>query len=377
MVFAIVFKNFTHGFWLMEAKKTVGGSLATGGLARGCELCITGHKLVLFVTGLCNQKCYYCTISEGRWQRDEIWANERRVGKPEDIVEEARVCRSKGAGITGGEPLMKIDRVVEYITLLKGEFGKGFHVHLYTNGTLANDENLKKLHEAGLDELRIHMDRDAVKRALQYPRWRVGMEVPCIPGEEKELCELVDYLESIGAHFLNLNELEFSERNVLPMETLGMTQCTDSLTAVQGSRETAEKVLKHAEEKAVPVHFCTARLKLDYQLRNRLINRAKSIRRPFEKVTNNGFLRKGVVEGGTAVEMAEELKALKVPEKTFCHNDRANRTEFSEEAARILAKKSKFMVSVVEEYPSAEPWDWEKTPLNGMAARKFATRQNG
>jgi hypothetical protein len=348
----------------MKIQKTAGESLATGKLPAGCDLCIEGRKLVLFVTGLCNQNCYYCTISEGRWQKDEVWANERKVGKPEDIVEEARICRARGAGITGGEPLMRLDRVVEYIKLLKREFGKQFHIHLYTNGTLVNEETLKKLNDAGLDELRIHMNKEAVKQALQFHNWRIGMEVPCMPGEEKKLCGLVDYLESIGAHFLNLNELEFSERNILPMETLGMTQCTDSLTAVQGSRETAETVLKYAEEKALPVHFCTARLKLDYQLRNRLINRAKSIRRPFEKVTNNGFLRKGVVEGGTAVEMAEELKRLKVPEKMFCHNNKTNRIEMSEETARILAKKSKFKVSVVEEYPSAEPWDWEKTPLN-------------
>ena len=348
----------------MKIQKTAGESLATGSLPKGCDLCIEGRKLVLFVTGLCNQNCYYCTISEGRWQKDEVWANERRVEKPEDIVEEAKVCRSFGAGITGGEPLMRIDRVTEYIRLLKKEFGKPFHIHLYTNGTLVNEENLKKLSDAGLDEIRIHMNREAVKQALQFRNLRVGMEVPSIPGEEKKLCELVDYLESVGAHFLNLNELEFSERNILPMETLGLTQCTDSLTAVQGSRETAETVLKYAENKRLTVHFCTARLKLDYQLRNRLINRAKSIRKPFEKVTKNGFLRKGVVEGGTAAEMAAELKALKVPEKMFFHNSRTNRTEMSEETARLLAKKSKFKVAVIEEYPSAEPWDWEKTPLN-------------
>ena len=348
----------------MKTAKTLGESLATGPLARGCDLCIEGRKLVLFVTGLCNQNCYYCTISEGRWQKDETWANERRVEKPEDIVEEARTCKALGAGITGGEPILKVDRVVEYIRLLKKEFGKGFHIHMYTNGTLATGENLKKLHEAGLDELRVHMDQEAVKRALKYQGWRVGMEVPCIPGEEKRLCGLVDYLENVGGHFLNLNELEFSDRNVGPMEKLGMVLKTDSLTAVEGSDRTASAVLKYAEKKSLPVHFCTARLKLDYQLRNRLTNRARNIRKPFEKVTSNGFLRKGVVEGGDLGRAAEELRKLKVPAGMIFHNNKTNRLETSEEVARLFAKKSKFKVSIVEEYPSAEPWDWEKTPLN-------------
>lgn len=348
----------------MKITKTAGESLATGPIPKGCELCIEGRKLVLFVTGLCNQNCEYCTISEGRWQKDEVWANEKKVEKPEDIIEEAKICRAKGAGITGGEPLMKIDRVVEYIKLLKEAFGKPFHIHLYTNGTLAAPDNLKKLHDAGLDELRVHMNREAVKNALQYPGWRVGMEVPCIPGQEKQLCELVDFLEKAGAHFLNLNELEFSDRNVEPLEKLGYTLCTDSLTAVEGSDKTAEAVLHYAENKKMPVHFCTARLKLDYQLRNRLTNRAKSIKKPFEKVTSNGFLRKGIVEGETLDEMEAELKKLKVPSNMIFANTKAHRIEISEEVAKILAKKSKFKVSVIEEYPSAEPWDWEKTPLN-------------
>jgi pyruvate formate-lyase activating enzyme-like uncharacterized protein len=348
----------------MKIAKTAGESLATGPLARGCDLCIEGRKLVLFVTGVCNKNCEYCTISEARWQKDEVWANEKKVEKPEDIIEEAKLCKACGAGITGGEPLMKIDRVIEYIKLLKNAFGKDFHIHMYTNGTLATPDVLKRLHDAGLDELRVHLNKDIIKDALKLPNWKVGMEVPCIPGQEKELCGLMDFLEAAGAHFLNLNELEFSERNIEPMETLGMVLRTDSLTAVEGSHETAEAVLRYAENKNLPVHFCTARLKLDYQLRNRLTNRAKSIRKPFEKVTKNGFLRKGVIEGNDLEKAIEELKKMKTPERMMHVNTVTHRIELSEESARIFAKKSKFKVSVVEEYPSADPWDWEKTPLN-------------
>jgi len=351
----------------MEIQKTAGESLATGNIMRGCELCIEGKKLVLFVTGLCNQNCYYCTISCSRWQKDEIWANERRVGAIEDIVEEARLCKAEGAGITGGEPFMKLERVIQYVRFLKEAFGKSFHIHLYTNGTLATQENLRALNEAGLDELRIHMDRRAVELALELPGWKVGMEVPCLPGKENELFELVDYLESVGAHFLNLNELEFSDRNVEPMEALGLTLKADSLTEVDGSREVANAVLEYAKDKKLPVHFCTARLKLDYQLRNRLTNRANTIRKPFEKVTANGFLRKGVIEGGKLDVMAAELRKLNVPDNLMFLSKRANRIEVSEEAAQLAAKKLKFKVAVVEEYPSAEPWDWEKTPLNWIS----------
>jgi len=348
----------------MKVAKTAGESLAAGKLPRGCQLCIQGRKLVLFVTGKCNLDCYYCTISKGRWQADEVWANERLVLSGKDIIDEAKKCGAKGAGITGGEPLLEIDRVVSYIRLLKKKFGKQFHIHLYTNGTLATAEALRKLHAAGLDELRIHQNKEAVKEALKLEGWKVGMEVPCIPGKEKELCDLVDFLEKAGAHFLNLNELEFSERNIAPMEKIGMATRKDSLTAVKGSRETAMRVLRYAAGQNLPVHFCTARLKMDYQLRNRLVNRAKNVKKPFEAVTREGFLLKGVIMADDLEAVIKTLHKVGLKGDKFALKTDKHRIELSASDARKLAKKLPFKFAVVKEYPCVEPWDWELTPLN-------------
>ena len=60
-----------------------------------------------------------------------------------------------GTGITGGEPLLKIEKVLHYIRLLKTSFGKEHHIHLYT--CLAPEKQVfEKLAEAGLDEIRLH-----------------------------------------------------------------------------------------------------------------------------------------------------------------------------------------------------------------------------
>lgn len=95
-----------------------------GELPRGCELCREGAKLVLFVTGLCYKDCGYCPLSEKRKNKDTPWANERPIIAPEDILEEAHRMMAKGAGITGGEPLLWFDRALGYVKLLKSEFGK-------------------------------------------------------------------------------------------------------------------------------------------------------------------------------------------------------------------------------------------------------------
>ncbi|MEK6823280.1 MAG: radical SAM protein, partial [Nanoarchaeota archaeon] len=137
--------------------KTPYHSWRTGPLAKGCRLCVRGEKLVLFVTGLCAQRCFYCPISEHKFGKDVVYANEWRVedpAHPRELLEEARLTRASGAGITGGDPLANVDRCCSYIRLLKRTFGKAFHIHLYTPLRLVTKERLAKLAKAGLDEIR-------------------------------------------------------------------------------------------------------------------------------------------------------------------------------------------------------------------------------
>src|SRR5512139_3746581 len=105
---------------LMESDNT--GSF-NNYLPEGCRLCYKGAKMVLFVTGICGKKCFYCPVSEARREKDVVFANERRVEKDEDIIEEALSMDALGTGITGGEPLLRLDRVVHYIRILKNRFG--------------------------------------------------------------------------------------------------------------------------------------------------------------------------------------------------------------------------------------------------------------
>ena len=125
-------------------------SYNTKKLPKGCQYCVKGEKLVLFVTGICPRKCYFCPISDDKYGKDVVYANELRIEekrenineninrnmndiKMDNIIQEAKNMKAKGMGITGGDPLARIERTIECIRLLKKTFGKKFHIHLYTS----------------------------------------------------------------------------------------------------------------------------------------------------------------------------------------------------------------------------------------------------
>src|SRR5205807_942977 len=139
------------------------GGFARGGLPVGCRQCTDGSTMVLFVTGICSFHCFYCPVSDEKMDKDVVFADEKRVTRDEDVLEEARAIRATGAGITGGDPLDAVERTCRYIRLLRGEFGPGFHTHLYTMST--DPDKIRALADAGLDEIRFHVPPGLWSRA--------------------------------------------------------------------------------------------------------------------------------------------------------------------------------------------------------------------
>ncbi len=280
------------------------GSLMVRGKSPSCEICWRGGKLVLFATGLCPRysTCFYCTISSERRGKDWVFADEIRVHDESDFLREARLIDAEGAGITGGEPSLVIDRVCRYIRVLKENFGKKFDVHLYTNSAGINPKSLGKLESAGLNEIRFHTwqrkDWEKIRHALNF-NFRVGAEMPSIPERvyEKRLMKLTKFLDSIGAHFLNINELEFSEGNRTILLSRGYGVRINSGVAVSGSKETAKRVLDYIErETGLLGYFCSAEVK-EVQVLNRWRRRAKNVAKPYQRITDQGTIMFGVIRG--------------------------------------------------------------------------------
>jgi pyruvate formate-lyase activating enzyme-like uncharacterized protein len=272
-----------------------------GTLPKGCQLCVKGQKTVLFVTGICPRNCEYCPISDKKHQHDVTYANEWPTDKIEDIIEEARICNSKGAGFTGGDPLTKLNRTITYIKALKKKFGKKFHIHLYTSFDLATKENIKKLRDAGLDEIRFHPDIDdnklwhRIDTATRF-KWDVGIEIPAIPDKKNKTIKLMDFFNK-KIKFLNINELETSDAKANRLAELGYKTKDKTSYAIKGSEDLAKELLKHAAKNnlSYSIHYCTAKLKDKVQLTNRIQRRAKNAKQAFDILNKDGTLTRGAI----------------------------------------------------------------------------------
>jgi len=279
-------------------------------LTNGCKQCIIGRKLVVFVTGVCPRNCFYCPLSEQKKNNDVIFANERKLIDENDItalIDEANSCKAYGSGFTGGDPLVKIERTSRYIKLLKKEFGKKFHIHLYTIPESLTAERLEILDKAGLDELRLHPDFTNnlhwKKVDLLYTKdgkrkysFDIGVEIPSIPGYDDATKKLIDYfIDKID--FLNINELEISDTNSCELVDRHFHTKDRLSYGVKGSQDLALKLLTYCTKNYPKknVHYCTCKLKDGVQLKERLKLRAKTTKKIFDIVTEDGTFVRGVI----------------------------------------------------------------------------------
>ncbi len=287
------------------------GNIVWGRLPVGCALCWKGLKTVVFITGLCNVKCYYCPISFERRGRDITYVNERRFGKIRDLIMEIEISKSEGISITGGEPALRAARVLRVVEAVKREFGRGFHIHLYTSGVGLTGNILENWWSRGIDEIRFHVvsqkTLELVEKALELGSWDVGVEIPVLPGSETYIMRLIRILQDLKVKFINLNEMEITESNAENLLLRGFKLGDRSPTSVEGSHETALKVLKKCVEEGVTigVHYCTARYKDAVQTRMRFLVRGNSVKSVFEETLSSGLLRKAVLKVG--VKEAPEI----------------------------------------------------------------------
>ncbi len=240
---------------------------------RGCRSCLLGTGLsAVRKTNRCNAACPFCydygcleeipPIGEGLW---EIGGGRYR----EEDLPLLFMLQKKPTGIAYVylEPFMEIEK---YYGVIRRFHEAGIHQHLYTNGLLANEENLRALGEAGLDELRFNLGAsgasDRVIRAMAFAKKVipcVGIETPMTREFHQVFLRKKDAILASGIDFMNCAELHLNENNLqnYPGENLYFHRM--GYLSPIFSRDLTLSLMKTAAEEAWPivVHDCSNRTK--------------------------------------------------------------------------------------------------------------------
>jgi len=161
------------------------------------------------------------------------------------------------------EPFMEIEK---YYPVIKKFSDAQIHQHLYTNGTLATEEKLKELGEAGLDEIRFNLGAsncsDKVIKNIGIAKKyieNVGIETPMTP----EFFEVFFEKKQAGLEtkldFINCAELHLNENNIYNYYGENMYISRLGYISPIWSRELTLKFMKIADEENwdLTVHDCS------------------------------------------------------------------------------------------------------------------------
>jgi pyruvate formate-lyase activating enzyme-like uncharacterized protein len=299
---------------------------------------------------------------------DRVYANENLINGNDESISEALSMDATGTGITGGDPLLNIDRTLSMIRMLKDKFGKEHHIHLYTSSIDLDKAMI--LEAAGLDEIRFHPPVSVWERIgttdlgkiISSTKMDVGIEIPALPDLASQLERLIGDVIKMGIDFINLNELEFSESNWEMMSARRYELKEDISSAILNSDKIAKKIMKKFSN--ANIHFCSSSFKDSVQLRKRLIRMAEKNAKEYDVVTEDGTVMKGIIYTNDLNAAAELLRnEYDVPDELMFIDLERNRMEIAPWIVEEIASELPFKCYIVEEYPTADRLEVERIPL--------------
>ncbi|MBE6039218.1 MAG: radical SAM protein [Anaerofustis stercorihominis] len=239
----------------------------------GCRSCLAGQGLnAIRKTNKCNIECKFCynygelhlqpPVGEGMW---EIGGSKCRE---DDIEMLLSVCnRPSGVSYVYLEPFMEIEK---YYGIIRKFADAGIHQHMYTNGTLATEENIKALADAGLNELRFNLGAtncsDKVIKNIAIAKKyipSVGIETPMTPEFFDSFMKKKDAVLATGVDFINCAELHLNCNNLENYLGENMYMSRHGYLSPVWSRQITMQLMKLAVDEGwdIAVHDCSNRTK--------------------------------------------------------------------------------------------------------------------
>ena len=237
--------------------------------SKGCRSCLFGTGLsAIRKTNKCNIQCKFCynygeldnlpPIGEGMWEIGGTKFYEKDIDLLLSIQK-----KPTGVAYVYLEPFMEIEK---YYSVIKKFKAAGIYQHLYTNGTLATEEILEALGEAGLDEIRFNLGAtncsdkviENIKIAKKYIQ-NVGIETPMTPEFFQEFLKKKQVILDTKLDFINCAELHLNDNNIYNYSEENMYISRQGYISPIWSRELTLKFMKIADEENwdLAVHDCS------------------------------------------------------------------------------------------------------------------------
>jgi uncharacterized protein len=293
-----------------------------GPLSPGCRICQHGGWDCTWIDFRCTRNCVYCNSAEDtRTCKDRPpRCREGVFLGPDDHVLYFQLFQKKGLGISGGEPLLRLDFVIDHLKAIRNECGSPY-TWLYTNGDLATPAVLLELAKAGLDEIRFDIaaadyDLDRVALAKRFIP-TVTVEIPCLPDDFDKLADLLPKMAAIGVNHLNLHQLILGKHNYKNFLKYNY-RCLQNVRnpSVHESEMTVLKLMRYAIDNGIelPINYCSTVYKEFFQERNYRRSYTDLVIQPFDGITENGYVRRITLKNaqGNIQTLVDQIKSRNI-----------------------------------------------------------------
>ena len=279
----------------------LGTKIHHGPLSPGCQQCSGLAWSCLFISGRCNGRCFYCPAPQN--MDDPPMSGSVPFHRAQDYADYVRVFGFGGTSISGGEPFLDFDKSLAFVRALRRTCDPALHIWLYTNGILVTEDKLRRLADAGLNEIRF--DIGATDYDLKFACQAAGIvptvtvEIPAVPEEAGRLETLLPELTKAGVAHLNLHQLRLTPHNARHLLEHDYTYIHGPKVTVLESELCALKLVAHAAENKLElaVNYCSFVYKHRFQTVASRKRFGVRLLENGEALTDSGFIRTPATTG--------------------------------------------------------------------------------
>ncbi len=341
-----------------------------GSLSPGCQTCVEGTWSCIYINSSCPKNCFFCPIPQNDRNKLPVVPENFFFTSVHEYIRYLKQFDFKSVSFSGGEPLLTLNRVLEYLNEIRRCFGAKHYIWAYTNGDFASEQTLALLKEAGLNELRVDIaannyDLTAVEKAVGYID-TVSVEIPAIPEDIENLKLLLKEMQNIGVKHLNLHQLMKTKHNSDNLNQRGYSPVNEDQypdqTPIMESELAALEILKHAIESDLDlgINYCSRCYKARFQGMAHRKRAALFCKDHKPDLTKTGYLRNIVIDASTEAAIIIK-KQVKETEWEIAADGETSELAFSPDCFTLLLTEDYHKADVIYYEPSLIPAKTETT----------------